>query len=163
MPYTSAVSAPVTSVAPSTSKCLCGSSLRPSGIKRGPSAITASPIGTLITKIAGQLSPCVSTPPSSAPSEPPTPPIAPHTPSALLRSAPSANEVVMIARLAGEITAPPTPCSARAAISIEEESASAQTSEASENNAVPARNTRRRPSRSAARPPSNRKPANVSV
>ena len=91
------------------------------------------------------------------------PAIAPHTPSARLRSAPSAKEVVMIARLAGESTAPPRPCSARAPISRPREPANAQSSEAELKSAVPARNTRRRPSRSAARPPSSRKPAKVIV
>ena len=36
-------------------------------------------------------------------------------PRARLRSAPSANDVAMIASVAGDMTAPPTPCSARAA------------------------------------------------
>ncbi len=161
--YTSAVSAPVTSSAPEASKCRFAVDARPAGIMPRPYTITPRPIGTFTRKIAGQPNACVSTPPSSTPSEPPTPPIAPHTPSARLRSRPSVNEVAMIARLAGEITAPPMPCSARAPISSVRESASAHASDASANSAVPARNTRRRPSRSAARPPSSRKPANVSV
>jgi hypothetical protein len=69
----------------------------------------------------------------------------------------------MIARLAGEMIAPPKPCTVRAAISSPRELATAQASEASTNSAMPAMNTRRRPSRSEARPPSSRKPANVSV
>ena len=80
-----------------------------------------------------------------------------------MREAPSANEVVRIARLAGEITAPPMPCTERAAISIVWDALTAQTSDDSVNSAVPNRNTLRRPSRSEARPPSSRKPANVSV
>ena len=161
--YTSAVSAPVTSSAPEASKCLCPARRGRPGRCRGRSRITPAPMGTLTRKIAGQPNACVSTPPSSTPSEPPTPPIAPHTPRARLRSRPSVNEVAMIARLAGEITAPPMPCSVRAPISSVRESASAHASDAIANSAVPARNTRRRPSRSAARPPSSRKPANVSV
>ena len=69
----------------------------------------------------------------------------------------------MIDSVAGDSTAPPRPWTARAPISSPRESASAQASEDSANSAVPARNTRRRPSRSAERPPSIRKPANVSV
>ena len=38
-----------------------------------------------------------------------------------------------------------------------------QTRDAPENSAMPAMNSRRRPSRSAARPPSSRKPPNISV
>ena len=123
----------------------------------------ASPIGTLMAKIASQPSVCVSSPPTSAPDEAPSAPVAPQTPSARLRSRPSANEEVMIESVAGESTAPPKPCSARAPISSPRESASAQASDESANSAVPTRNTRRRPSRSAARPPSIRNPANVSV
>ena len=62
---------------------------------------------------------------------------------------PSGNDEVMIASVAGDTTAPPKPWSARAPISIARESASAHASEASTNRAVPATNTRRRPSRSA--------------
>ena len=69
----------------------------------------------------------------------------------------------MIDRVAGDSTAPLMPCTARAAISSVRESASAHPSDARANKAVPTRNTRRRPSRSADRPPSIRKPANVSV
>ena len=69
----------------------------------------------------------------------------------------------MIARLAGEITAAPMPCSARAPSSIPWSWAIAQTSEETPNRPIPARKTRRRPSRSEARPPSSRKPAKVRV
>ena len=59
---------------------------------------------------------------------------------------------------AGVMMAPPSPCTARATISIPSDEASPQTSEAIENNATPTMNTRRRPSRSAARPARRRKP-----
>ena len=48
-------------------------------------------------------------PPSSAPAVPPAAPIAAQAPSARLRSWPSVKVVVMIASVAGEITAPPSP------------------------------------------------------
>ena len=102
-------------------------------------------------------------PPSSTPAAPPAPPIAPQMPTARLRAAPSAKVVVRIDREAGAITAPPSPWIARAAISTPCESASPPTSDAAENSTSPLTNTRRRPSRSAARPPSSRKPANVTV
>ena len=54
------------------------------------------PIGTLTKRIHCQPSRSVSTPPSSAPAAPPAPPIAPQTPSARLRSGPSAKVVVRI-------------------------------------------------------------------
>ena len=105
----------------------------------------------------------MSTPPSSTPAAPPAPPIAPQMPTARLRAGPSANVVVRIDSEAGATIAPPRPCAARAAISRTLLSASPPASEASANSVSPKTNTRRRPSRSAARPPSSRKPANVTV
>jgi hypothetical protein len=146
-----------------TSKLRCASVLRPSGTSRPPKTTTARPIGTLMRKIAGQPRPWVSTPPSRTPEVAPSPPSAPHTPSARLRDAPSSNDVVMIARLAAEITAPPTPWIARAPRRTAGEPAIAHMRDAAVNSAVPARNTRRRPRRSEARPPSRSNPAKVSV
>ena len=62
---------------------------------------------------------------------------------------------------AGEMIAPPKPCTAREAISIPSLCARPQTSEAIVNTTTPTMNTRRRPSRSAARPPNSRKPPNA--
>jgi len=95
--------------------------------------------------------------------EDPTPPIAPQMPTARLRAGPSSNVVVRIESEAGAMIAPPRPCAARAAISSVCVSANPPASEASANSTRPEMNTRRRPSRSAARPPSSRKPANVTV
>ena len=53
-------------------------------------------------------------PPSSRPKAPPPAAIALQTPSAFVRSSPSANVVVMIDSAAGETSAPPRPWSARA-------------------------------------------------
>ena len=86
------------------------------GSRAAPRTITSAPSGTLMAKIAGQPSAWVSTPPSSAPEEAPRPPIAPHAPRPRLRSGPSGSEEVMIDSVAGETTAPPKPCSARAAM-----------------------------------------------
>src|SRR3954471_15044400 len=132
-------------------------------MKRGARKAAARPMGTLMKRIHCQPATSVSTPPSSTPAAPPAPPIAPHAPSALLRSEPSVKVVVMIARLAGEMIAPPSPWVARAAISIPWLEASPPTSEATEISSRPPTNTRLRPSRSAIRPPSSRKPANASV
>ncbi len=154
---------PVMRSAPATSKWRLEASAGLGGITRRPSTITAAPRGTLMAKIAGQPRPCVRSPPSSAPEEAPRAPIAPHIPTARLRSGPALKELVTIERVAGERIAPPKPWSARAPRSRPRLSARAQASEDSENSAAPAKKTRRRPSRSEQRPPSMRKPANVSV
>ena len=62
---------------------------------------------------------------------------------------------VMIDSAAGESIAAPRPCAARAANSVAASPASAEASDATVNTPRPARKTRRRPSRSAARPPSS--------
>ncbi len=163
IPKVRATSPAVTSTAPATSKWRGPSSLLPAGITRSATAITIAPSATLMAKIAGQPNPCVSNPPSSAPDDAPSPPTAPHAPRPRLRSGPSGSDAVMIDSVAGETTAPANPCSARAPINRPRDDASAQSNEANANRPVPAMNTRRRPSRSAERPPSIRKPANVSV
>ena len=94
------------------------------------------PIGTLIDEDRRPADAWVSMPPSSTPDVPPSRAIAPQTPSARLRSAPSANEVVMIARVAGEITRRRRPAARARRAAGPCESASAQTSDASANSAV---------------------------
>ena len=121
------------------------------------------PIGTFTKKIHSQLSRSVSTPPSSSPNAPPPAAIALHTPSAFVRSAPSANVVVMIDSAAGETSAPPRPWSPRVATSQVSLVASPLSSDANEKIATPQRNSLRRPNRSPARPPSSRKPPKISV
>ena len=95
------------------------------------------------------------------PTVPPDAPTAPHAPSALFRSAPSGKLVIRIESAAGVIAAAPTPCSARAATRAPSDQASPASSEARANNPTPAMKTRRRPSRSAARPPSRSRPPKV--
>ena len=60
----------------------------------------------------------------------------------------------IIARLPGVSSAPPTPCSTRAAISTSGFGASPHSSEASANQIVPITKIRRRPNRSPSEPPS---------
>jgi len=91
------------------------------------SASTSAPTGTLTKKIHSQPAYFVRMPPKSTPAAAPLPPIAPQMPSALLRSEPSSNVVVMIASVAGDTIAAPTPCTARAAISTPIEPARPQT------------------------------------
>ncbi len=123
----------------------------------------ASPIGVLTNSTHSQPAYLVSTPPSSTPAAPPEPATAPQTPSALLRSAPSVNVVVTIDSAAGETSAAPSPCTERAMISHSSLCARPPASDASANRTMPAMNIRRRPRRSARRPPSSRKPPKKSV
>ena len=102
-------------------------------------------------------------PPRSRPNAPPDAAIALHTPSAFVRSSPSANVVVMIESAVGATSAPPRPWTPRATTSHVSQVASPQSREAPLKSARPSRNSRRRPNRSPARPPSSRKPPNVSV
>jgi hypothetical protein len=98
----------------------------------GASSVTVSATGTLRKKIHCQPRPDVIGPPISHPAVPAIAPIEAQTPSALLRSAPSWNVVVMIASAVGVITAAVMPCTTRAAISTGPLQASPQASEASE-------------------------------
>ena len=107
----------MTRTAPVTSKLRCPTSSRLSGSRRGASATAARPIGTLTKSTHSQPAHCVSMPPSRTPAAPPEPATAPQTPSALLRSAPSLNIVVTSDSAAGEMSAAPRPCAARAAMS----------------------------------------------
>ena len=69
----------------------------------------------------------------------------------------------MIASEPGVSSAPPMPCSARAAMSTPMSGASPHSAEASANQITPMRKIRRRPSRSPSAPPSRISPARVSV
>jgi hypothetical protein len=82
----------------------------------------------------------------------PAPPTAPHAASAFARSLPW-KAVMMIARAAGESIAAPRPWPARAANRAPAVPAIAEASEEAVKMPSPVRNIRRRPSRSAARPP----------
>jgi hypothetical protein len=84
--------------------------------------------------------------------------IAAYTPMARLRGDPSGNVVVARDSAVGATTAAPMPCNARAARSHSWVVASPPSSEASENTAIPATKTRRRPRMSPARPPSSSSP-----
>ena len=119
------------------------------------------PTGTLTKKIHGQEKYWVSTPPRTRPTAEPPIAIAAQTPSARARSLPSANVVAMIDSAAGEISAAPSPCSARAPMSMPELEARPSSSDAPVKITSPIRKIRLRPSRSPARPPSKRKPPNT--
>ena len=69
----------------------------------------------------------------------------PKKPMARARSPGSVKSVMISERATAETTAPPSPCTARATISIACPVASPQASEASVNSAMPIRNSRRWP------------------
>ena len=103
-----------------------------------------------------------SQPPTNGPIAVATPPSPDQAPIARARSS-GANDAWIIARLPGVSSAPPTPCSARAAISSGAVGASPQSSDASANQTTPITKTRRRPYRSPSEPPSRISDASVSV
>src|ERR1700722_333832 len=105
----------------------------------------------------------VRAPPASTPTVAPLAPMAPQIPSALLRSAPSGNMFITIDSAAGSTAAAPRPWTPRMMIRNVLLVASAQPSEAAVNSASPAVNTRLRPRRSAARPPSSKNPPKASA
>jgi hypothetical protein len=122
-----------------------------------------TPTGTFTKKIHSQPRASVRMPPRSTPAAAPKPPTAPQTPRAMLRSRPSEKVVDRIESAAGVITAAPRPWSERAVISDASDHARPAKSDASVKTTRPARKSFRRPSRSAARPPSSKKPPNTSA
>jgi hypothetical protein len=110
-------------------------------------------------KIHRHPGPLTSGPPSSHAAVAPIPPSAPQIPIALLRSESSVKVVTMIDKAVGVMTAAPMPWTTRAISSATAEPAKPHVSEPTVNSSTPARNTRRRPSRSAARPPEQQQTA----
>ena len=126
----------------------------------GARAAAARPTGTLTRNTARQLVNSTSTPPRTWPATKPTEEIAPYRPMARVRSAPSGKLVVMRDSAAGATIAAPAPWMTRAAISSAESWARPPARLASANAMSPITNIRRRPSRSAARPPRMSRPPN---
>jgi hypothetical protein len=81
----------------------------------------------------------------------------------LFRSEASVKVVEMIERAVGVMIAAPAPWVTRAARSAAGDQASPHMSDAAVKKKTPVMNTRRRPSRSAARPPSRSRPPKVSA
>jgi hypothetical protein len=138
------------------------SEARDSVSQTSPAMIPATPIGILTNRTHRQDSVEVSTPPRIDPAAPPAPATALQIPSAQGRRS-GANVVTMIVKVAGDSSAPPMPWTARAAVSQAESCATPPARLATVKSPRPNRNTRRRPNRSAARPPRSRNPANVST
>ena len=121
-----------------------------------------NPMGTLIQKIHCQDAYSVMPPPMTGPSATPRPPIAPHSPSARPRRS---GAVTLASRVSvsGMTIAPPTPCTARAAISTPMLGASAAAALASGEHGQPDASSRRRPNRSPSAAPVSRNTAKLSV
>ena len=101
----------------------------------------------------------VSRPPITRPREKPPAAVPAYTSRALLRCGPSSYDVVIRDRAAGVMKAAATPVTKRATTSIQPSVARPPRPEKTRKTASQSRNIRRRPSRSAARPPSRVKPA----
>ncbi len=118
-------------------------------------------MGTLTNRIQRHDRYWVRKPPNSAPAAPPPAATALHTPKALARARCSGKVTVRMVRVAGESTAAPTPWSDRAAIRVAWLLAKPPSRLAPVNRTSPTRKMRRRPNRSASRPPSSRRPPKV--
>ena len=125
------------------------------------SAIVGSPSTTPSAKIACQPIASTSTPPTSGPAANASPITAPQIPIARARASPS-NSCASSASEAGNMTAAPSPCSARAAISSPDEEASVHSAEATVNRQTPITNSFLRPNRSASEPAVSWKTASTS-
>jgi hypothetical protein len=112
----------------------------------------ATPSGTLTQKIADQPNASISTPPRIGPSPNPSPATAAQIPIAPARRS-AGNASTRIDSVSGAISAAPTPCTTRAAISAGSSVASAHAAEKTVNVARPTRNRRLRPYLSPRAPP----------
>ena len=117
---------------------------RVSGTCRRATSTTTTASGALMRNTQRHEATWISQPPMNGPTAVATPPSPDHAPIARARSC-GANEAWIIARLPGVSSAPPTPCSARAAMSSGAVGASPHSSEAIANQTTPITNTRRRP------------------
>ena len=98
----------------------------------------------------------------NGPRAPATPPNPDHAPTARLRSS-DRKQAAISARLPGVRSAPPIPCSTRAAIGRPMLGATPQSTDATANHVVPMTKMRRRPKRSPSDPPSRISAARLSV
>ena len=130
------------------------------GSSRSAAATTSAPTGMLTRKIHRQPTAVTSTPPRTSPSVPATADTPPQTANARLRPGPAGNTALSRASVIGTTKAAASPSAALVPTMTPADGASADPSDASANAAVPATSTRRRPSRSPARPPRSRNPPN---
>jgi hypothetical protein len=114
----------------------------------------------LIRKIQRQPAADTSSPPAARPRVPATADRPPQNANARFRAGPAGYTLDSIARVVGTTKAADSPSAARVAIITATFGASAEASEETVNIAVPPTSSRRRPSRSPARPASSMKPPN---
>ena len=133
------------------------------GSRRTASATAAVPGGTLTANTRCQPARSVSSPPRTRPAAAPEAPRAAQTPRTRLRPGPSGERFSSRANAAAEANAAPVPCTDRPASSTGIVPATAQSSEAAVNVAVPAANTRRPPARSVTRPANSSRPPNAAA
>jgi hypothetical protein len=133
------------------------------GTKRvAPRKVTAA-TGAMATKTLPHQKCSSSQPPLIGPRATPSPVMAPHNPMARARSPRSVYRLEMIDKVAGKITAAPTPITARTAISAPGLSTSPPTVVAHPNTASPVSRAPLRPYRSLRLPAASTKAAKVSV
>ena len=101
---------------------------RDSATRERVSATAKTPIGTLTKKIHCQPMPAVMIPPMTGPTATAAPLTAPNTPNAMPRSRPRKAWAIRASEVAN-IIAPPTPCTARARLSISGVEESPQTAD----------------------------------
>ena len=135
---------------------------RVSGTCRTATATTTTASGRLTTNTQRQLPSARSHPPTNGASAAATPLNPAQVPTAAALSS-GRKTASSTASEAGVSSAPPTPWSTRAATSTSMEGASAHRQDAAVNQTVPTTNTRRRPKRSPAAPPSRISAASVMV
>ena len=123
---------------------------------------STTPMGTLSQKIHCQERPSTTAPPTTGPMATARPEMPPQTPRASPRRA-GGTAAERIVSVSGVTTAPPTPCRARAAMSVSMLGASAASAEPSVNTARPMPNMRLRPKRSPSAAPVSSSTAKVSV
>jgi hypothetical protein len=145
IPNTTPSSPALASATPGTSRRALGPRLS----RRSASAVgtSATPIGTFSQKIHCQEKPSTTAPPTTGPSATPSP----DTPDQMPRARPrfsGANTSLRRVSESGVITAPPRPCSARAAMSASVVGASAAAADETVKMPIPTAKTVRRPSRS---------------
>ena len=154
------------STAPSDSSALNGSKRpgrgsRDSGSSRGARTTSATITGALTRKTTPQWKCSSSTPLSSGPSAAPPETPADQIATALRRSSGSWKTLRISASVDGISVAPPTPISARAAISISALVENAASTDAAPNAAAPIVRRRRRPMRSPSDPIVTSSPAST--
>lgn len=124
---------------------------RSAGKVRRASRKFAIPSGTFTRNIIRQPAPAMSSPPIDGPSVVPIADIVPRSPIALPMR-PFGTVSPTTATVSAIMIAAPSPCTARAATSTGSVGAAPQSSEATVKSAIPARSSRRRPTRSPRRP-----------